>query len=616
MRPLTDEDPSHLGPYWLLGRLGSGGMGRVYLARHRDETGDGLVAVKTIRAEIAEHPTFRARFEREVRAARRVGEVWTAPVLDADTAGTPPWIATTYIAGPTLQNVVDGGFGPLPSASAHVLAHRMALALTAIHRAGIVHRDLKPSNVLLTAQGPRVIDFGIARALEGTDADTLSSAGSGPGSPRYMAPEQVRGQQVTTAGDVFSLGSVLAYAATGRTPFGDGSSGIHALLFRIAYEEPDLTGLPESVADLVRACLAKDPAERPTTTQIAERTRTAPEGAWLPPTLLARVHQFAAEPVPAAASHEEGRASSGLAVLSVHTSEPSADWDMGPGPEVVDASPPAEDETGTGVAPGPAPKRRRGRIVAALLAAGILVAAASTYGLWGREGSPRESILDATGPGADFSGGWLAEHGEDVPLFVIRLDIPRRVTSAHGITVVAATGDNICRGSVSTASRSEKTLMLSGFTMEAAGLGPSQTCGVPRSMRLEAHPDGSMAWVEGNSSTDLESLEPGHVKVPAALRGVWEDGNGLRITFGEGKFASDAVTGELVAGERTCRWEAALLSYENGLLQTTGAQPVGRAPRCKAPRGTYDYQLASGDPNVLVRSSTSEALTTSLRRQK
>ncbi|MFD9541415.1 serine/threonine-protein kinase [Streptomyces sp. NPDC060022] len=241
--------------------------------------------------------------------------------------------------------MVDGGFGPLPSASAHVLAHRMALALTAIHRAGIVHRDLKPSNVLLTAQGPRVIDFGIARALEGTDADTLSSAGSGPGSPRYMAPEQVQGRQVTTAGDVFSLGPVLAYAATGRTPFGDGSSGIHALLFRIAYEEPDLTGLPESVADLVRDCLAKDPAERPSTTQIAERTRTAPEGAWLPPTLLARVHQFATEPMPAAASRKEGRAGSGLAVLSVHTFEPSADWDMGPEPEVVQCMPPRPQRT-------------------------------------------------------------------------------------------------------------------------------------------------------------------------------------------------------------------------------------------------------------------------------
>ncbi|WP_406423057.1 serine/threonine protein kinase [Streptomyces sp. NBC_00873] len=617
MRPLTDEDPSHLGPYWLLGRLGAGGMGRVYLARHRDETGHGLVAVKTIRAEIAEHPTFRARFAREVRAARRVGHVWTAPVLDADTVGTPPWIATAYIAGPTLQAVVDGGFGPLPSASAHVLAHRMALALTAIHRAGIVHRDLKPSNVLLTAAGPRVIDFGIARALEGTDADTLSSTGAGPGSPRYMAPEQVRGQQVTTAGDVFSLGSVLAYAATGRTPFGDGESGIHALLFRIAYEEPDLTGIPESVADLVRDCLAKDPAERPSTTQVVERTRTAPEGAWLPPSLLARVHRFAAEPVPAVASRDEDRAGPGPAVLSVHTSEPSANRDMGPEPGVVHlSSPPAECGTRTAVTREPAPKRRHGRVVAAVLTAGVLVAVAGAYGLWGGEDSPREHTLDAAGPGTDFSGAWMTGRGEDVPLFVMRLDIPRRITSAHGVQVVAATGDGICRGSAVATSRSEKALVLSEFTMGAAGSGPARTCGVPRSMRLEAGPDGSMAWVEGSTSTDVEYVEPGAVQVPAVMRGVWQDGNGLRITFGEGGLGLVSVTGELVAGARTCRWEAALLSYEDGVLRTTGAQPVARAPKCQASRGTYDYQLVDRDPNVLVRSSFSESLTTTLHRMR
>lgn len=204
-----------------------------------------------------------------------------------------------------------------------------------------------------------------------------------------MAPEQVRGQQVTTAGDVFSLGSVLAYAATGRTPFGDGESGIHALLFRIAYEEPDLTGIPESVADLVRDCLAKDPAERPSTTQVVERTRTAPEGAWLPPSLLARVHRFAAEPVPAVASRDEDRAGPGPAVLSVHTSEPSANRDMGPEPGVVHlSSPPAECGTRTAVTREPAPKRRHGRVVAAVLTAGVLVAVAGAYGLWGGEDSP------------------------------------------------------------------------------------------------------------------------------------------------------------------------------------------------------------------------------------
>lgn len=547
MRPLTDEDPPHLGPYWLLGRLGAGGMGRVYLARHRDETGARLVAVKTIRAEIAEHPTFRARFAREVRAARRVGDVWTATVLDANTDGTPPWIATAYIPGPTLQSVVDSGFGPLPSASAHVLAHRMALALDAIHRAGIVHRDLKPSNVLLTAAGPRVIDFGIARALEGTDADTLSSTGTGPGSPRYMAPEQVRGQDVTRAGDVFSLGSVLAFAATGRTPFGDGESGIHALLFRIAYEEPDLTGIPESVADLVRDCLAKDPAERPTTEEIAERTRTAPEGAWLPPSLLARVHRFAAEPVPSEAVREKGgaekRAGHGLAVLTVHTSEPSepsANWDIDPGPATPRPftppalSPRADDTARTDTPEAPAPKHPRGRIVAAALTVGVLAAAAGAYGLWNGPASPQKRTVDATGPGTDFSGAWTTGHGEDSPLLVVRLDIPRRITSASRIDVVAATGDVICRGTAFATSRSERQLVVSEFSMQAVGSGPAHACGVPSSMRLEGGTDDSMSWVETKSSyTDVQRVDPGAVHVPAAMRGVWEDGEGLRITLGE-----------------------------------------------------------------------------------
>ncbi|MCX5400313.1 serine/threonine-protein kinase [Streptomyces sp. NBC_00102] len=622
MRPLTDEDPPHLGPYWLLGRLGSGGMGRVYLARHRDETGESLVAVKTIRAEIAEHPTFRARFAREVRAARRVGDVWTAPVLDANTDGTPPWIATAYIPGPTLQSVVDSGFGPLPSASAHVLAHRMALALDAIHRAGIVHRDLKPSNVLLTAAGPRVIDFGIARALEGTDADTFSSTGTGPGSPRYMAPEQVRGQEITTACDVFSLGSVLAYAAAGRTPFGDGESGIHALLFRIAYEEPDLTGIPESVADLVRDCLAKDPAERPTTTEIVERTRTAPEGAWLPPSLLARVHRFAEEPVPSEPARERGcrtvdRAGSGLSVLTVHTSEPSANWDLGPGPDAPHlSSPPADDTAPTDTTEAPTPKHRRGRIMAAALTVGVLAAAAGAYGLRDDATSPQEYTVVAAGPGIDFSGAWMTGHEEGRPLLVVRLDMARRITSARRVDVVSATGDVICRGSALATPRGHKELTVSEFTMKAVGSGPAHTCGVPSSMHLEIDPRGdSMYWAESeSSSTWVEPVDPGAVHVPAAMRGVWEDGNGLRISFGEGGLGAIAVTGELTTGKSTCRWEAALLAHQDGMLKTTGAQPVAHSPKCPAPRGTYDYELRGGSPEILVRSSTAEAGATMLHR--
>ncbi|MGW1467208.1 serine/threonine-protein kinase [Streptomyces sp. NPDC002308] len=602
MRPLTDEDPPHLGPYWLLGRLGAGGMGRVYLARHRDETGESLVAVKTIRAEIAEHPTFRARFAREVRAARRVGNVWTAPVLDANTDGTPPWIATAYIPGPTLQSVVDSGFGPLPSASAHVLAHRMALALDAIHRAGIVHRDLKPSNVLLTAAGPRVIDFGIARALEGTDADTFSPTGTGPGSPRYMAPEQVRDQEITTACDVFSLGSVLAYAAAGRTPFGDGESGIHSLLFRIAYEEPDLTSIPESVAELVRDCLAKDPAERPTTTEIIERTRTAPEGAWLPPSLLARVHRFAAEPVPSEAAREKDRARPGLAVLTVHTSEPSTKWDLGPGLDTLHPyTPPADGTARTDTNKAAAPKHRRGRVVAAALAVGVLAAAAGGYGLWN---GPKDYGVDATGPGTDFPGVWIVGQGDGRSLLVTRLDLPRRITSTSRVDVVSATSDVICRGTAVATSEGNGQLAITDFTMRAVGSGPAHACDVPI-LHLGNDPDGEMVdWAENTSSYSwLQLVGTGAVRVPAAMRGVWEDGDGLRITLGKGGLGEVAVTGELTSGNHTCRWEAALLAYQDGMLTTTGAQPVAHAPKCPAPGSTYVYKVRGGDPDVLLRYS-------------
>ncbi len=244
-------------------------MGQVYLAR--SDRGR-MVAVKVVREELAAQEEFRARFRQEVRAAQRVGGHWTAPVLDADTEAEVPWVATGYVAGPTLQQVVGRDHGALPERSVRILAAGLAHALQDIHAAGIVHRDLKPSNVLVTIDGPRVIDFGIARALETLAGDGLTRTGSLVGSPGFMAPEQVRGDRITPACDVFCLGSVLAYAATGTLPFGTANSGVHALMFRIAQEEPDLSGVPEGIADLVRDCLRKDPAARPTLHHILDRT--------------------------------------------------------------------------------------------------------------------------------------------------------------------------------------------------------------------------------------------------------------------------------------------------------------------------------------------------------
>ncbi|MEU2128911.1 serine/threonine-protein kinase [Streptomyces sp. NPDC018352] len=304
MQSLTPQDPRAIGAYRLLGRLGAGGMGQVYLARSdRGRT----VAIKLVRGELAEEQEFRDRFRHEVRAARQVGSVWTAPVLDADTEAAVPWVATGYVAGPSLHATVtgrartpegaaSGAYGPLPERSVHILGAGLAHALQDIHAAGIVHRDLKPSNILLTIDGPRVIDFGIARALDTVIDGAVTRTGALVGSPGFMSPEQVRGERVTPACDVFCLGSVLAYASTGRLPFGPSDSNPHAQMFRIAQEEPDLTGVPVDLVELVRDCLHKDPAARPTTDAILERLAGGDTAEpWLPGALIAQLGRHAVE---------------------------------------------------------------------------------------------------------------------------------------------------------------------------------------------------------------------------------------------------------------------------------------------------------------------------------
>ncbi|WP_051788568.1 MULTISPECIES: MDR family MFS transporter [unclassified Streptomyces] len=292
MDQLIAEDPSRIGPYRLIARLGAGGMGLVYLGRSE---GGRTVAVKVVQAEFAGNPEFRRRFAREVAAARRVGGSWTAAVLDADTEAAVPWVATRYIPGPDLQTVVARQFGPLPEDSVRTLANRLALALRAVHEAGLIHRDLKPSNVLVTVDGPRVIDFGIARAMDSLTGDSLHTrTGMLIGSPGFMSPEQVRGLELSPASDVFCLGAVLVYAATGRMLFGARDTGLNAHLFRIAEEEADLTGVPESLVELVGACLHKDPARRPTPEEVAARTAADAAGEWLPGAVLAELGRHAA----------------------------------------------------------------------------------------------------------------------------------------------------------------------------------------------------------------------------------------------------------------------------------------------------------------------------------
>ncbi|MFB9721045.1 glycoside hydrolase family 6 protein [Planobispora longispora] len=254
MEALRDGDPRRVGSYALLGRLGQGGMGLVYLAR--DEAG-AQVAVKVLHRHLTEDPDFRRLFRREVAAAQRVARFCTAPVLAADADGDPAYLVTEFVPGPSLERAVQTG-GPLTGSSLDGLAVSIAVALRAIHGAGIVHRDLKPSNVLLSPVGPRVIDFGVARL-----ADNRSQVSSVlVGTPGYMSPEQVKGEPITAASDVFAWGGVMVFAATGHGPFGTGA--VPALLYRVAHDEPDLTGIRGPLLPLVAAALAKNPADRPT----------------------------------------------------------------------------------------------------------------------------------------------------------------------------------------------------------------------------------------------------------------------------------------------------------------------------------------------------------------
>ncbi|MFD4739484.1 protein kinase [Streptomyces virginiae] len=262
MQPLEAGEPRTIGAYRLLGRLGAGGMGRVYLGR---SAGGRTVAVKIVHPHFASDEEFRARFRREVEAARRVGGEWTAPVLDADPDAPVPWVATGYVAGPSLDRAL-AAHGPLPEASVRAIGAGLARALVAVHGLGLVHRDVKPSNVMLTLDGPRLIDFGIARATDGTAS--LTSTGVSIGSPGYMSPEQILGKGVTAAADVFSLGAVMAFAATGRPPFsGDNSA---TLLYKVVHEPPELGALPAGeLRELIEACLAKTAAERPAPEAVA-----------------------------------------------------------------------------------------------------------------------------------------------------------------------------------------------------------------------------------------------------------------------------------------------------------------------------------------------------------
>ncbi|MFD0379175.1 serine/threonine-protein kinase [Streptomyces sp. NPDC127112] len=297
MQPLTATDPRRVGAYRLLYRLGEGGMGRVYLGR---SPGGRTVALKVVHGTIAGDPGFRRRFAREVRAARSLRGAGTVPVLDADPEAEVPWLATAYVPGPALSDAVIG-HGPLPQEALWRLLSGLAQALAGVHGAGLVHRDVKPSNVLLSPSGPLLIDFGIARSADET---VLTGTGLVVGSPGYMSPEQAEGRTVGPAADVFSLGAVLAFAATGRGPFGGGS--VAELLYRLVHHEPDLDGVGGPFGELTRHCLAKRPADRPAVAELAAAAaQRAGTGPWLPAPVVAAIAQKAEELLNAEAAEPE-----------------------------------------------------------------------------------------------------------------------------------------------------------------------------------------------------------------------------------------------------------------------------------------------------------------------
>jgi serine/threonine protein kinase len=292
--PLRRWDPERIGPYVILGRLGAGAMGQVYLGR---SAAGRLVAVKTIKVGLAEEPGFRTRFAQEVAAARRVSGAFTAAVIEADPEADVPWLATTYVPAPSLNRLVQA-CGPMPVRTVRWLAAGCAEALESIHSVGLVHRDLKPSNVLVAPDGPRVIDFGVARAAERME---LTTARGAVGTPAYMAPEQARDtRQASAASDMYSLGATLVFAATGHPPYvGD---TVMDVLSRLATEPPDLSGLPADLVPLVTDCMQRVPRERLTSSALLSQlgqfteARVGPEHSYLPGSAMTLIGDYQQNP--------------------------------------------------------------------------------------------------------------------------------------------------------------------------------------------------------------------------------------------------------------------------------------------------------------------------------
>ncbi|AEW95697.1 MULTISPECIES: serine/threonine-protein kinase [Streptomycetaceae] len=544
MQSLTPDDPQRIGPYRLLGLLGTGGMGRVYLARSE---GGRTVAVKLVRPELAERDEFRNRFRQEVQAARRVGGEWTAPVLDADTETAAPWVATGYVAGPALDVVVGRDHGPLPERSVTVLAGRLAHALRAIHGAGLLHRDLKPSNILLTIDGPRVIDFGIARALDAATGEGLTSTGMVVGSPGWMSPEQVLGQHLTTAADVFCLGAVLAYAATGRLPFGDSGGGVHAVLYRIAHDEPDLSGLTGPLAELIADCLAKSSGERPSVDDVLARSEAMEAAAepagepWLPAPLLAQLGRHAvsllnAEPPAAPQAGFGPPAAFGDTAGRAATTPYST-----PGPHAVAATPPyGAPPFGTPRPGDPAPTSYGlAAPVPQAFGAGQGGPPAQPAGAYGYPG-PAPATAGAGRPGTEGRGGWRPPQAAGLA------EAPTRPAPAPAEPAAPRPR------------RRMKPPVIAACAAGALVVAGGATWALVSGSGGSTRPVAVASSAPATSSAPSTSATPGR-SMPAGYVGIWQ-GSRLRLVIKAGDVGQVVVHSYSVDADAQCEGDAKLVA--------------------------------------------------------
>ncbi|MFF6833441.1 protein kinase [Streptomyces sp. NPDC012438] len=541
MEPLNPEDPAGIGPFRLLGRLGVGGMGRVFLAR---SAGGRTVAVKVVHAELAARDEFRRRFAREVAALERVGGTGTAPVLGSDTGAAAPWVAIGYVPGPSLRTVVGDEHGPLPTETVRTLASGLARSLGRIHTAGLVHRDLKPSNVLLTVDGPQIVDFGIARAVDTVaEGGDLTATGAVVGSPGFMSPEQVRGERLTPASDVFCLGSVLVYAATGRAPFGSADSGVHATMFRIAHDEPDLTGLPPELSGLIRACLAKEPAARPSTGELVGALPVADP--WLPADVLARLGRHAArlleaeagaEPAPEAlgapGTGDAGRAAAGKPTAGVRPA-PGGPAPVDPTPT---PAPPAADPSGSTVAP-PRPRHRRRALFAALTTLAVAAAATAAYAFWpgpatgagadGTDGKGKQGKGRTTAPAgivpAAFLGAWegVLQGGEDHPRETARIEITQGPAGTKNAVYVQVSEGRLCMGRSRLVSADEDEVVYGESDMTTSV--PAARCTPAAHQTLSLRSPDVLEWTSGAARATFRKAPTGTSVVPARFLGEWQN---------------------------------------------------------------------------------------------